>query len=125
MNEFRTLMVSYFLKNYPDIVPYELKPSETEKAESLAHSKYRSWEWNWAYGPEYSFRNSFELSGEYHTCSLTVQDGIIRECNIAGSTQMSNISKKLPGIRHMVNDLSEVLRKENVFLTEEEIYNFF
>lgn len=125
MNEFRTLMVSYFLKNYPDIVPYELKPSETEKAESLAHSKYRSWEWNWAYGPEYSFRNSFELSGEYHTCSLTVQDGIIRECNITGSNQMSNISKKLPGIRHMVNDLSEVLKKENVFLTEEEIYNFF
>jgi lipoate-protein ligase A len=125
MNEFRMLMVNYFQKNYPDIVPYQLKPSETDKAESLANSKYRSWEWNWAYGPEYSFKNSFELSGEYHTCNMVVQDGIIRECNIAGSNQMSNFSKKLPGCRHMVEDISEAFRKENIFLTEEEVYNFF
>jgi len=125
MNEFRTLMVSYFQKNYPDIIPYELKASEKEKAESLAHSKYRSWEWNWAYGPEYSFRNSFELSGKYHTCSLFVQDGIIRECNIAGSNRMRDISKKLHGCRHMVDNLAEAFSKENIFLTEEEVYNFF
>jgi lipoate---protein ligase len=125
MNELRTIMISYFLKNYPDIVPYELDPSEKEEAESLANSKYRSWEWNWAYGPEYSFRNSFYLSGEHHICSLFVQDGIIRECNITGSNQMSSFSKKLPGYKHMVNDLSEAFRKENIFLSEEEIFNFF
>jgi lipoate---protein ligase len=125
MNEFRTLMVNYFQKNYPETVTYQLKPSETDKAESLAHSKYRSWEWNWAYGPEYSFRNSFELSGEKHTCSMNVQEGIIRECNITGSNQMSNFSKKIQGCRHMVEDISEAFRKENIFLTEEEVYNFF
>jgi lipoate-protein ligase A len=125
MNEFRTLMVSYFQRNYPDIVPYELKPIEKEKAESLAQTKYRSWEWNWAYGPEYSFRNSFELSGELHTCSLFVQDGIIMECNITASNRMRDISKKLPGCRHMVDNLSRAFSEENIFLTEEEVYNFF
>jgi lipoate-protein ligase A len=125
MNEFRTLMVNYFQMNYPETVTYQLKPSETDKAESLAHSKYRSWEWNWAYGPEYSFRNAFEVSGEKHTCSMNVQEGIIRECNIAGSKQMSNFSKKLSGCRHMVEDISEAFRKEDIFLTEEEVYNFF
>ena len=125
MNEFRGIMVSYFQRNYPDIVPYNLTPSETAKAESLAYSKYRSWDWNWAYGPEYSFNNSFELSGEPHSCIMFVKDGIISECNIEGSDQMAAISKKLPGCRHMVSDLSEAFRKENIFLIEEEVYNFF
>jgi lipoate-protein ligase A len=125
MVEFRGLMINYFRKNYPDIVPYNLVPSETEKAESLASSKYRSWDWNWAYGPEYSFNNSFEFSGEPHSCIMFVKDGIISECNIEGSDQMAAISKKIPGCRHMVNDLSEVFRKENIILSEEEVYNFF
>jgi lipoate-protein ligase A len=125
MNEFRSEMMNYFLKNFSDNVPYSLSQAEILQAESIADSKYRTWEWNWAYGPEYTFKNSFEINHSFHSCRLFVKEGIIRESTIAGSDQMKRASEKLVGCRHMVNDLSDAFRNENIFLTEEEIYNFF
>ena len=125
INEFRSEMMNYFLKNFSDNFPYDLTQTEIRQAESLADSKYKTWEWNWAYGPEYTFNNSFEMSKAHHSCSLFIKDGIIRECIIEGSDQMKKASKKLIGCRHMVSDLSETFRNENIFLTEKEIFNFF
>jgi lipoate---protein ligase len=125
INDFRSEMMNYFLKNFSDNVPYSLSQAEILQAESIADSKYRTWEWNWAYGPEYTFKNSFEINHSFHSCRLFIKEGIIRESIIAGSDQMGRVSKKLVGCRHMVNDLSDTFRNENIFLTEEEIYNFF
>lgn len=125
INEFRSEMMNFFLRTFSDAVPYELTRAEKQNAESLAFTKYKTWEWNWAYGPEYSFNNRFEINKIPHSCSIFVKDGIIRECAIEGSEQMSYSSGKLIGCRHMVSDLSELFLKENVFLTDKEIYNFF
>lgn len=125
IDEFRLEMINFFLKNINDLIPYMPDVSQTQSAESLSGSKYKRWEWNWAYGPEYIFKNSFILSKENHSCTLFIKDGIIRESRIEGSVQMNNISGKLVGCRHMVDDLRDVFRGENVFLSEDEIYNFF
>lgn len=125
ISEFRWLMINYFLKNYSDHVQYELSPEETEQAQSLADSKYRSWEWNWAYGPEYQFNNSFEIDGIPHSCRLLIKDGIIMECEIRGSEKLRSISGKLQGRRHMAEDINDLFRKENVDLALDEVYNFF
>lgn len=123
--EFRSEMMNFFLKNFSDNFPYSLTREEINQAQSQADSKYKTWEWNWAYGPEYTFKNRFELNKTSHSCDLFIKDGIIRECLIEGSDQMKRASKKLIGCRHMVNDLSDVFRDENIFLTEQDIYNFF
>ena len=125
IDEFRLGMLNYFKTNLSDFVPYELTLTEIMQAESLADSKYKRWEWNWAYGPEYTFNNNYVMNKVYHSCSMYIKDGIIRECFIEGSDQMNRTAGKLIGCRHMVDDLSVVLRKENIFLTEEDIYNFF
>jgi lipoate---protein ligase len=125
IDELRSEMMNFFLKKFPENIPYRLNETEILQARSMADSKYRTWEWNWAYGPEYTFNNSFKINGMQHSCYLQVRDGIIVESNIEGSDKMKIASKKLIGCRHMVDDLSEVFRNENIFLTEEEIYNFF
>lgn len=123
--EFRSELMIFFLRNFSDYFPYNLSRSEIMQVEALAESKYKRWEWNWAYGPEYVFNNNFIINEVQHFCSLSVKDGIIRECAIEGSDQMSDTSKKIIGCRHMVNELSDVFHNENIFLTEEEIFNFF
>jgi len=118
-------MLDYFLLKLPGAQPYELSGDEAAMAESLAETKYKTWEWNWAYGPEYHFRNTFGISGVEHECRMYVKDGIIRECSITGSSQMNIFSGRLTGCRHMVDDLSDLFRKEGIILGEEEIYGFF
>ena len=125
IHEFRSEMVNYFLKNFSDLVPYKPSQEELLQAEYLSSSKYKTWEWNWAYGPEYIFQNKFEISETFHSCSLFIKDGIIRKCSISGSDQMKSTSEKIPGCRHMVNDLSEFFKSENISITASEIYNFF
>jgi len=125
INEFRSEMLNYFLKNFSDNVPYNLSEAEILQAESIAASKYKTWEWNWAYGPEYTFKNTFKINNALQSCRLVIKDGIIQESNIEGGDQIRNTSKKLIGCRHMVNDLLEVFRKGNIFLTKKDIFNFF
>lgn len=125
INEFRSEMLNYFLKNFSDNVLYNLSEAEILQAESIAASKYKSWEWNWAYGPEYTFKNAFEINNAFQSCRMVIKDGIILECNIEGSDHIKNASKKLIGCRHMVDDLLEVFLKENIILSENEIFGFF
>lgn len=123
--EFRKEMMHYFLKTWPGTIAYKLTGSETEEALSLAETKYKSWEWNYAYGPEYIFRNNFQLDGKLHSCSLSVKDGIIIKCTIEGSEKMAYLAKKLATCRHMVSDMQMVFNEGKVNITEEEIFNFF
>jgi lipoate-protein ligase A len=125
INEFRSEMMNYFLKNFHENFPYTLTQTETKQAQSLADSKYKTWEWNWAYGPEYRFVKQFAFEGRQILCRLFVKEGTIRECQLDGIDKLKGISKKFIGCRHMVNDLKEVFRSENIFLNEEEVFNFF
>jgi lipoate-protein ligase A len=123
--EFRSEMMNYLMNNLPETVPYNLSQAEIEEAELLTATKYRTWEWNWAYGPEYSFNNSLKINGLKHSCSIFVKDGIVWKCKIEGSAPLEILAKKLIGCRHMVPDIQNILNKDNIDITEEEIYNFF
>lgn len=123
--EFRSEMMNYFLHNFPETETYELSQVDREEAESFAGSKYRTWDWNWAYGPEYQFINKFEDGGQQIFCRLYVKDGTIRECLLEGTSELAAATKKLIGCKHMVSDMLKVFESENVFLDDKQIYNFF
>ncbi|HNW56414.1 MAG TPA: lipoate--protein ligase [Bacteroidales bacterium] len=123
--EFRSAMMDYFLGNIKGTVPYNLTHKETENAESLAVAKYRSWDWNYAYGPEYTFKKGFYIHGEYFPCHLHVKDGVIAECDFGGARQFVTVTKKLIGCRHMYQDILEILEEEKVPISREEVFNFF
>jgi lipoate-protein ligase A len=123
--EFRSGMMDYFTENLSEAGEYKLTGQDIIEAEDLVESKYKTWEWNWAYGPEYHFSNEFEFSGEKVMCRLYVREGTMRDIVLEGSSDLAGIAKKLIGRRHMVEDLIEVFKEENITLSKEELYNFF
>jgi lipoate---protein ligase len=125
ISEFKRLMINYFLKSNTGFVLYDLTQEVIQQAESLAESKYKTWEWNWAYGPEYQFSNNFEIDGIIHSCRMLIKEGIITECELDGSEKVRSLSGKLKGCRHMAEDIFDLYRKENINLALEEVYNFF
>jgi lipoate---protein ligase len=121
--EFRELMMNYFLDTIPCAEKIEIDEAEMREIGLLADSKYRSWEWNWAYGPEYQFNKQFDYKGNNVLCKINVKDGIILECLLEGYSGLAGIAKKLIGCRHMVDDMKNVFNKENIM--DIEIFNFF
>lgn len=123
--DFLQSMLNYFTDNISDIQPYNLSLEELSAIKSLTDSKYKTWEWNYAYGPPYAFTCSICINEKLHICRLVVRDGIIWECEISGSDEMETAGKKLIGCRHMYRDLLEKFRSENIPVTKEEVYKFF
>jgi lipoate---protein ligase len=123
--QFRSEMMKYLTVNMPEAEPYSLSEQEIEEADSLAFSKYRSWEWNFAYGPEYEFVNRFDLGGENVFCRMYVRDGIIRDCILESHAGKAITGKMMEGCRHTVEDLKELFIIKNISITEEEIFKFF
>jgi lipoate-protein ligase A len=125
ISEFRKLMLSWFLENSPGSELIHLEGEEIKKISEIAISKYRTWEWNYGYGPEYQFVTRFQYLGSEHHCNMFVKDGIIRECKIAGSKELKSAGKKLIGLRHMVKDIEDLFISENILISGFDIFKFF
>ena len=111
---FREAMMNYFLDTTPGASRYEIPGEEINEISLLADSKYRSWEWNWAYGPDYEFIKQFLYHGNSISCRMRVKEGIISECLLEGDSELADIAEKFIGCRHMVDDIKDIFRKGNI-----------
>jgi lipoate-protein ligase A len=125
IREFSEEMMHYFSATITNLELYKLSGQETDEALSLAESKYRTWEWNFAYGPEYLFKNTFQFENRNYCCILSIRNGIITNCTIDGSGKLLSVADKLAGCRHMVADLLTLFEKEKIAISEDVIFNFF
>jgi lipoate-protein ligase A len=122
--EFRSEMFLYFLDQTGN-TQVKLVEEEIFEIESLAATKYRTWDWNYGYGPEYLFNNSFDISGSQYTCSMFVKNGKIEECRLEGSGELTASGEKLTGCRHHPSDLERVFAGHGRSVSEEDIFKFF
>jgi lipoate-protein ligase A len=118
-------LLDYLVKKMPDNAISGLKKDEVEAVCQLAETKYKTWDWNYGYGPPYTFSNWFVLNEKTHRFRLFVKDGIIWECDIEGNEEVMLTGKKLIGCRHMYNDLHQKFREENISITDDELFKFF
>jgi lipoate-protein ligase A len=123
ISAFRESLMNYFISETPGTKDFRLSENDIRNIRTLADSKYRSWEWNWAYGPEYRFVKEFDYQQYTIICNLTVKEGIIMECTLKGHPELEELSARLVGIRHMVEDMEEVFTVGNA--SDIVIYNFF
>jgi lipoate---protein ligase len=125
VHDFRKEMMHYFSGSMTDLEFSEISPLDEEEAISLAETRYRRWEWNFAYGPEYVFKNAFLFDDKLHFCILHIRDGVVINCTIDGSDKMKSAADRLTGCRHMADDFLNLFKKENINISDEEIFNFF
>ncbi len=120
---FRDSMMNYFRSETQGTEELLLSENELNEINKLADMKYRSWEWNYAYGPDYKLIKQFEYQQHTVACHFTVKEGIIRECNLEGHPVLEKISGRLVGQRHMAEDLRNLISLEKI--SGIDIYNFF
>jgi lipoate-protein ligase A len=121
--EFRSLMTEYLLHTFPSIQKYEPGEGETNDISELADKKYRTWEWNYAYGPDYFFSNSLRYGEADISFRMHVREGIIRDMVLNDGDYHSPVLKKLIGVKHMPEDISAFFQSED--MDNIDIFRFF
>lgn len=80
-----------------------LAPHLREKAEELAASRYRSWEWNWGQSPRFTEKRRHRFSWGRLECLLDVRNGIISDCRLFGDffsmRDIKELEAALTGLR--------------------------
>jgi len=125
INELKQKMLQFFISEDDKNLEAYLSLDESAEINKLADSKYRTWEWNYGYGPAYQFKNKFDINGNPITVHLSVKDGIIQECIIEGPDMIAEYAKKFAGSRHMPEDLSSIFKAGEIILNDDELFNFF
>ncbi|MBS4058458.1 MAG: lipoate--protein ligase [Bacteroidales bacterium] len=57
---------------------------EREKINALANEKYKTWDWNFGYSPDYMLTKNIESDYGVFRISLSVHKGIVAKCEVEG-----------------------------------------
>lgn len=122
------IMLDILDSNSVNIV-YNLSEFDIAKINSLAQSKFATWEWNFGYSPKYSFINTIQVTVNEFYIEMRVESGIIAEIKLLINGQCTNelneIAIKLKGLRHHPKDILSIRRNFPITLKGVDIVSFF
>lgn len=105
----------FIFKNYKYAYFDDLNLKEKEAIRKLAEEKYKTYQWNFGYSPEYTYQAEWAMQGGKWAISLCVKEGIIIKSELEGPPHYSLFMKKITdtftGAFHEKKSLSERLKK--------------
>ena len=117
-------LFSFVCETNPFAEEYIISSEDRESINKIRNEKFRTWEWNYAYGPEFTFYKEFEIEGLPSSVKLKVAKGIIEECIFNGPSSWKKLEIILPGTRMVFNDIERVLLENNLPADTDHVYNF-
>jgi len=109
IGEFKTLLVKNISDYFNVTKKHKITNYENLKIKELENIKYRTWEWNFGYSPDYTLKNTFTKKGL--TLNLNVKNGKI--CNIELKHNnvpiIPNENVIFSTINHSKNEIEKVL----------------
>ena len=99
----------------PGCIKYDLTRSEQETIRKMKTEKYDTWEWNYGYGPTYSFRKRIQTDGAVFSVDMEVVKGKISEIKLVTNhpvnTLANSIIQAFTGCYHHKETLSQKLKE--------------
>jgi lipoate-protein ligase A len=109
MIDFSGNIISHVLSSGSSNLMYSLTQKDISEIEKLATEKYSTWEWNFAYSPNYSFMNTNDTA----QIEIWVEKGIIKkaelESEILNFEQKKIIKDALIGLEHKPDTIANGL----------------
>lgn len=122
--DLKKAFVDYIRKTNDTASLYDFSDEEIRRIKRLKDEKFTSWEWNYAYGPDYNFSKDFSEGGDNVSIELEVSKGIIRTCKCSGPVLYNSMNDLLPGTRHCYEGIAERTLEAGYREDKELIYNF-
>lgn len=117
-------LLDYIRSVFPGSASYELSEADVKNINDLKEDKFRTWEWNYAWGPDYKFSKTFDTEEGRAIINMEISKGIIQSCKISGPGSLSRLESLLPGTRHTFDDVAQALNNNKIFADDDLVYNF-
>ena len=124
IKKFKERLLDYVSLNSSEHESYIFSNTDIENITRIKQEKFTSWEWNYAWGPDYTFSKKFVIEGEHSELTMKVSKGIINESKFSGPAHWKKVETVLPGIRHNYDDIARVMRGNSLTSDVDLIYNF-
>lgn len=82
VGEFQDFLMNHILKENNSV--YEFNSKDMKHIHDLVEAKYNTWDWIYAYSPNYIFNKSRKIRSEELSVWLKVEKGLIKEAKING-----------------------------------------
>jgi len=122
--ELKNLFVDYILNSINDAGIYTLNNNDIKNINKLKEEKFMSWDWNYAYGPDYDFSRKFHIMNKPAYIHMKISKGIIRECKFTASGKWERLGQLLPGTRHNFDDIAGLIIDNGFSSDSDLVYNF-
>ncbi len=113
--------VSVIFKGSERYVPDKNDIKEINK---IKQKKFITWDWNYAWGPDYTFSKDFSIGKEQVHVNMEVSKGIIRACKFSGPPSWKKVESLLPGTRHSYDAIALLMNQNMIETDDDMIYNF-
>jgi lipoate---protein ligase len=105
-----------YLHNYFSVSNIRnISTKEKEAINALVKEKYKTWEWNYGYSPDYTVLSTINLSGTIISCRVMVKKGILNSVVFQDSSvesqKLKSLADKLIGLPHDPYQLDPYIRK--------------
>ncbi|MDQ0174736.1 lipoate--protein ligase [Bacillus chungangensis] len=111
---FRSVLLRTIFEGKDEIPEYHLTESDWEKIHQLSKERYQNWDWNYGKSPKCNVQHSHRFPIGSIDIRLDVNKGKIEQCKIYGDFfgvgDVSDIEKRLIGIRYERSDIDEALK---------------
>ncbi len=118
IEEFIERITDHINRKEKDVVYYSLTASDINGINDLVDEKYKTWEWNFGYSPDYFFKNQVTHQDIEYLIEMEVKMGVIKKVEIASERKipgMSEVIKNLLiGTNHNYDDIKERIFKLNL-----------
>jgi lipoate---protein ligase len=127
-DEFSSFLLDVQLKK-PSNRYYELNAHDIRVVQNLMNEKYTTWEWNFGYSPEYTFKNTGTIEGKSQHFELSVKKGRIVGVVLSGSSlsgdELNTLKNRLLGAKHFYDDIRIKLEEVLPKVSDDLIFTFF
>lgn len=100
INEFIEQLSHHLINEFSISGKYELSGTDKQEVENLANEKYTTYEWNYGYGPNYTFEVDFILSEKQIRLEFYVEEGIVTNIKFLQNSKFDDNWINLIGERH-------------------------
>jgi len=109
INEFVEMLGNSLIREFPMEGVFNIPDKDNGIIEKLIVDKYKTFDWNYGYGPDYKFHINIELGDEFTEMNISVSKGLIIEVEILKKTTFDQLLKQLEGTQHFWPLLSKKL----------------